>query len=95
MITSRANRQLAFIRRTFNVSIPIRAKKLLYISLVRSQLMYCSQVWRPQMIKDIVALEKVQRRATKYILSDSTSDYKGNLLSYHSCTSLTIKTSSS
>ena len=33
--------------------------------------------------KDIVCLEKVQRRATKYILSDFSTDYKSRLRSLH------------
>ena len=78
-ITAKAYRQLGLIRRTFNSSISVNAKKRLYISLVRSQLTYCSQIWRPQLIRDIKALGKVQRRATKFILNDFTSDYKTRL----------------
>ena len=33
--------------------------------------------------KDILLLERVQRHATKYILSDYTSNYKARLLSLH------------
>ena len=33
------------------------------------------------MIKDITLLERIQRRATKYILNDYTSDYKTRLIS--------------
>ena len=78
-ITAKAYHQLGLIRRTFNSSISVNAMKLLYISLVRSQLTYCSQIWRPQLIRDIKALEKVQRRATKFVLNDFTSDYKTRL----------------
>ena len=42
--------------------------------------MYCSQICRPQLIKDIVSLERVQRRATKYILNDY---YKSRLQQLH------------
>ena len=49
-------------------------------SLVRSQLFYCSQIWRPCLIQDILLLERVQRRATKYILNDYTSSYRARLL---------------
>ena len=54
---------------------------ILYISLVRSQLGYCSQVWRPQFVQDIMSLETVQRRSTKYILQDYSSNYKQRLVS--------------
>ena len=54
-------------------------KKHLYISLVPSRLPYCSQLWRPQLMKNILLLEKVQRRATEYILNYFSSDYKTRL----------------
>ena len=57
-----------------------RQKKRLYISLVRSTLLYCSSLWRPYHHHHIEALEKVQRRATKYIPSDYTSNYKSRLI---------------
>ena len=53
----------------------ISAKKLLYISLVRSQLIYGSPIWRPCLIKDIKFIEQIQCRATKFILNDFHSDY--------------------
>ena len=49
--------------------------------MVCSHLIYCSPVWRPRFIKDIQLLERVQRRVTKYILNDFTSDYKDRLIS--------------
>ena len=74
-IIAKAYQTLALLCRTFNVnSIP--TKKQLYISLVRSQLLYCSQLWRPQLLKDIFILEHVQRRATKFILNDYQLPYK-------------------
>ena len=41
--------------------------KQFYISLVQSQLLYCSQVWQLWLIQDTFLLERVQWRATKYI----------------------------
>jgi len=46
----------------------------LYISLVRSKVLYCSSLWGPHLLKDIELLKKVQRHATKFILTDYTSD---------------------
>ena len=41
----------------------------LYTALVMSNLSYSSQVWAPQSVKLIEIIERIQRRATKYILS--------------------------
>ena len=41
--------------------------------------MYCSQIRRPQLIRDMTTLERVQRRATKFILNDYISSYKSRL----------------
>ena len=54
-----------------------KARKNLYLSMIRSTLMYCSSLWRPYLITDIELLEKVQKRATKYILNGC---YKQRLL---------------
>ena len=55
-ISSRANKILGLIRRSFSSGLHISAKKNLYITLIRSQLTYASQIWRPHLIKDILAL---------------------------------------
>ena len=81
-IVSNAYKTLGVLRRTF-YSTTISAKKKLYLSLIRSQLTYGSQLWHPHLLKDISALERVQRRATKYITGDYTSDYKSRLISLH------------
>ena len=45
--------------------------------------MYYSVLWKPYLIKYIQKIERIQRRATKYILNDYTSDYKSRLLKLH------------
>ena len=75
-ISSRAYKFLGLIRRSFSGGHLPGSKKILYISLIRSQLTYCSQIWRPHLHNDITALERIQRHETKFILNDFSSDYK-------------------
>ena len=79
-ITARAYKTLASYGGV-SVLPSVLQQKNLYLSLVRSQLSYGSQIWRPHLIKDILELECIQRRATKYILDDFHSSYKCRLQS--------------
>ena len=82
-IVSKGYQTLGLLRRAFPSTTPVRAKKLLFLSLVLPKLSYCSPIWRPNLVKDITVLEGVQRRATKFILNDYSSDYKSRLQSLH------------
>ena len=68
-VRSKANKMLGFIRRSTMEMHDIGARKYLYLQLVRNNFAYASQVWSPQTVKLIENIEKVQRRATKYILN--------------------------
>ena len=49
-------------------------------TLIRSLVTYCCQIWRPYLIKESRTLEKLQRRASKYIMGYPSLDYKQRLL---------------
>ena len=66
--TSRANKLLGYIRRNTNFIKTLKVRRLMYLTLVRPLLGYATQVWAPQAIGLIQSIERVQRRATKYIL---------------------------
>ena len=51
----------------------------LYKALVRPHLEYCSLVWSPYLKKDILNIEKVQRRVTKMIPAISALTYEERL----------------
>jgi hypothetical protein len=59
---------LGFIKRSTRTIKNFKVRRTLYITLVRSQMGYATQVWSPQTIGLIARLERVQRRASKYIL---------------------------
>ena len=80
-IMSRAYKVLYLLCRVFGAVKCVLAKKVIYLSLVSSQLLYCSPVWRPHLLRDIKALEGVQRRATKFVLKDYSSDYRERIIS--------------
>ena len=64
---NKANMILGIIKRFIGTSSQ-DAFSQLYKSLVRPILEYAAPVWSPYLIKDIVALEKVQRRASPLAL---------------------------
>ena len=70
---------LALLHRVFSSVTCVSSKHLLYVSLVRCHLMYCSPLRRPQFIADIKQLESVQRRATRFIVNNCHLSYKERL----------------
>ena len=68
---AKAYKLLGLIRSVASTYCPL-AKKVRYISLIRSKITYCSPVWRPYLLVDIRTLENIQRRATKFVLNDFT-----------------------
>jgi hypothetical protein len=74
-IKAKAMRNLGFIKRTLGYKSPLQARKLLYLSLVRSHLLYCSQIWSPLMRRDVLSMESVQRSASKYLTNYQDISY--------------------
>src|SRR5271155_181787 len=75
---NKANSVLGMIRR----NITLKSKEVivkLYKSLVRPRLEYCVQAWSPYLKKDIEAIERVQRRATKLIEGYHNMSYEDRL----------------
>ena len=74
----KANRMIGIIKKTFsylNKDMFIA----LYKAFIRPHLEYCPEIWNPHLVKDISALEKVQRRATKLIPEYKDLQYEERL----------------
>lgn len=67
-LTACANKLLGYIRHNKHCIWSIAVRKIVYISLVRSHLLYAGQIWSPPIIELISNLERMWRYATKYIL---------------------------
>ena len=67
--TGKANSSLAFLGRNLK-DCPQKLKEMAYISLVRSVLEYSSSIWDPCHAKDISSIERIQRRAARFVKSD-------------------------
>ena len=66
-ITHKANCVVGIIKRSFSC-LDKAMFRTLYVTMVCPRLEYASQIWNPYLIRDIQALEKVQRRTTKFCL---------------------------
>ena len=79
-IIAKANRVLGVLRRTCTSLPDVKIRRSLYLSLVKSQLSYATEVWSPgNNIMLSRRVEGVQRRANKWILMSGELDYKQRL----------------
>ena len=68
-IVIKASRTLHFLKRNLN-KCSSQVKESAYLTMVRPQLEYASDVWDPHQVGDIMKLEKVQRRAARWVLNN-------------------------
>ena len=81
-ICAKANQKLGFIKRNLK-GTPEELKRLAYITLVRSSMEYACTVWDPiSLSKDSESLERIQRRAARWIMRkfDHTASVSSALL---------------
>ena len=68
-IASKASQIFNFLRRNLSkCSSTVKASS--YLALVRPIMEYAASVWDPYHHNDILALEKVQRRAARWVMND-------------------------
>lgn len=79
---SKANRLLGLLKRTCPLLTDLSVRRTLYLALVKLQLSYATQVWSPSQISLKTEIERVQRRATRWILQTRVGEmsYKDRLL---------------
>ena len=77
---SKANQRVGLIKRSFS-RLNANSFKILYKSLVRPILEYCSVIWYPMYKAESLEIEKVQRRATKLIPGLKDISYSDRLTS--------------
>lgn len=79
---------LGFVLRNCKVFQNYKTKLVLYNSLIRSVLEYCSVVWRPHYAVHSLRLERIQKRFLWHLafsdgISRSIYSYKHRLMHYH------------
>ena len=82
LTVSKANKMLGLLRRTCPLLTNRDARRTLYLSLVKSQMCYATEIWSPSQSTFKINLERIQRRATRWILQVKIGDapYKDRLL---------------
>ena len=68
-ITNKASKTLGFIRRNLKIK-NTKIKQAAYKALVRPVLEYASPVWDPHTETNIKTVEKIQRRAARWVLGN-------------------------
>jgi hypothetical protein len=68
-VAKKAYQKLGFVRRNLQ-GAPKRSKSTAYTCLIRPGMEYAAPIWDPYLQKDIASLEKVQRKAARWVKSD-------------------------
>ena len=81
-VISKANKILGVLKRTCCQLTDMKTRRTLYLSLVKSQLSFATEVWSPvNSVQISTRVERVQRRATRWIMMSKRGElsYKERL----------------
>ena len=78
-ILKKGNQMLGMTKRTCHFVFDRGKKRMLYLTLVRSNFEHCSTSWRPVDIVDIQKFEAIQKRAIKWINCEEGYSYTDEL----------------
>ena len=74
-VYSKANQNLGLSRRSCHFLVDMNRKRVIYLTLVRSQFEHCSIIWRPTTKSLTKKFEDLQKRALKWILAEEYTSY--------------------
>ena len=82
IVSAKANKLLGLLRRTCPMLTDVKVRRSLYLALVKSQMSYATEVWSPSHSTLKQKAERVQRRATRWILQIKQGElsYKERLI---------------
>jgi hypothetical protein len=64
VIVAKSNKLLSLLKRTCPLLTDVKVRRTLYLSLVKSQVSYATEVWSPVNIHLKSKVEKIHKRAT-------------------------------
>ena len=74
-VLNKAHQMLGFTKRTCHFISDTRKKRMLYLSLVRSNFEHASIIWRPTTETAVNEFEQLQKKALKWILKEENLHY--------------------
>ena len=90
-IISTANQKYGLLRRTCSFVNDIQRRRILYLTLVRSQFEHCSQIWWPSNNKTLLdKLENIQKKCIRWILSEEELSYSDRKVYIQKCKQINV-----
>ena len=87
-VLSKANQQYGLLKRTCNFVNDTRRRRVLYLTLARSQFNQCCTIWRPTEITNKTLVEKFenfQKKCIKWILCEEEHSYHSHKTYIRKC----------
>ena len=75
----------AYLRRTCHFVNDVRRRRVLYLTLVRSQFEHCSPIWRPTGKTNLDKFESFQKKCLKWILFEEEHSYHSLKCYFRKC----------